>query len=166
MESNSLRISQEQMLTSIHEQLTVHFFQSGKTVAKSDFNQLKDGQAIDFLKLSTSRGEVSAKLALNHSEFVGKLNYSKFRDALGAHLNYIAQTVNNKQGLNVLTNEETGAFLYNLPGLINHDDVLNVLVTGIEQKKPGEIVITLMFLNPDAYREAIQQTAEATGDAG
>jgi len=162
MEGSGLSISQEKMLVSIHEQLSVHFFGCGKTVSKSEFNMLKDGELIDLLKISSStRGEINGKLALNASEFVGKLNYSKFRDALGAHLNHIAHCINNKQSLNVLTNQENGAFLYNLPGFVQRDGELNVLVTGVEQQKPGEIVISLIFLNPDGYRAAADQAAAA-----
>ena len=158
---HNLSISPDKMLTSIHEQLTIHFFESSKTAAKSEFNRLKAGEKVPFLNISAPRkGEVEGSLALEASEFVGTLNYSKFRDALGSHLNHIARSVNNKQNLNIMTNEENGAFLFNLPGLVVHDDVLNVLVTGVHQEEPGEIVIKLMFLNPDDFREAVDQAKE------
>ena len=42
--------------------------------------------------------------------------------------------------------------LFNVPGLVLIDDQLNLIVTGIEQKKPGEIDIQLMFLHPDNFK--------------
>lgn len=167
MDGNGLSISQEKMLVSIHEQLSVHFFGCGKTVSKSEFNMLKEGEQIELLTISSStRGDIKGMLALNASQFVGKLNYSAFRDALGAHLNHIAHCINNKQSLNVLTNQDNGAFLYNLPGFVERDGQLNVLVTGVVQEKPGEIVISLMFLNPDAYRAAAAEAAPHSESAG
>ena len=43
--------------------------------------------------------------------------------------------------------------LFHIPGLVQTADQINVLVTGIEQVKAGEIIIKLMFLSPDNYRD-------------
>ena len=92
-------------------------------------------------------------LALDYSEFVGTLNYSTFRDALASHLNRIAEKLRDKRDLNIFTSKDTGAMLFHIPGLVQSAGQLNVLVTGIEQVKAGEIIIKLMFLSPDNYRD-------------
>jgi len=152
MASNEINISPEQMLTAIHAQLSDHFFDATKTTAKQTYTQLINGERLPLLEISSpEHGQVIARLALDVSEFIGKLNYTTFRDALTSHLNRIGETLKNKEKLNIFTSEETGAMLFNIPGLVQTDEQVNVLVTGVEQSKPGEIVIKLMFLDPDNF---------------
>ena len=97
---------------------------------------------------STTKGDVACMLALDHSEYVGKLNFSAFREILAAHLHLIGEKLKNEENLNIFTNEETGDLLFNIPGIIQRDDEINVLVTGTEQRRAGELTIKLMFLDP------------------
>ena len=152
MANNEINISPEQMLVAIHQHLRARFFDASKTLSKQAFNDLNDGKKMPLVEISSpDLGDVIGILSLDSSDFVGKLNYSAFRDALGSHLNRCAEKLKNEEGLNIFSNEETGAMLFNVPGLVQIDDQLNVIVTGIEQSKPGEIDIKLMFLHPDNF---------------
>lgn len=149
MAVNEINISPEQMLAAIHANLSGQFFEANKTTAKQTYTQLVNGGSLPLLEISSpEHGEVIGHLALDFSEFIGKLNYSTFRDALASHLNRIAEKLKNKDKLNIFTNAETGAMLFNIPGLVQTGEQVNVLVTGVEQSRPGEIVIKMMFLDP------------------
>ena len=101
---------------------------------------------------SDQQGDVTGVLALDSSEFVGSLNFSTFRDALGSHLNQVLERLQKEDDdLSIFTAEDTGAMLFHIPGIVESDGQHNFLVTAIEQDKPGTIIIKLMFLNPDTY---------------
>jgi hypothetical protein len=152
MAHNKISVAPEEILRTIHQELYLQFFDAGKTEAKLAYNQLHAGTRLPLLEISSSKhGKVVGSLALDSSEFVGKLNYRQFRDALASHLNLVGERLNNKEGLNIMTSAETGAMLFNLPGAVKQDDTVNFLVTGIEQGKPGELTVRLMFLDPTHF---------------
>ena len=150
---NSISLKPEKILVAIHQHVGACFFGGTKTEAKQAFNELRSGKHLPLLEISAGdRGSVVGVLALDASEFVGKLNYTAFRNALASHLNRVAERLKNSESLNILTIQDTGAMLFHVPGLVQVGNQVNVLVTGIEQSKPGELLIKLMFINPDNYR--------------
>jgi len=151
---NAIDIKPETILAAIHQHVSALFFSSTKTDAKQSFNDLRSGKQLPLLEISSGDlGGVVGVLALDYSDFVGKLNFTTFRDALASHLNRIAERLKNEESLNILSSEETGAMLFHIPGLVHVDNQSNVLVTAIEQSKAGELVIKLMFIDPDNYRK-------------
>ncbi len=97
---------------------------------------------------SPEMGDVSCKLALDSTQFIGTLNFRQFRNALVSHMQRIAATLQEKEELSVFTNEETDDIIFYLPGIIEDGDTMNVLVTGIEQRTAGHMTVRLMFLDP------------------
>lgn len=154
MSQNAIDLKPETILAAIHEHVSALFFGATKTDAKQVYNDLRSGKQLPLLEISSGElGDVVGLLALDFSDFVGKLNFTTFRDALASHLNRIAEKLKNEESLNILSSAETGAILFHIPGLVQVDDQINVLVTGVEQSRAGEIVIKLMFINPDNYRK-------------
>lgn len=154
MSQNAINVKPETILAAVHQHVSALFFSSTKTDAKQAYNDLRSGKHLPLLEISSGDlGSVVGVLALDCSEFVGKLNFSTFRDALASHLNRIAEKLKNEEDLNILSSEETGSMLFHIPGLVHVDDQSNVLVTAIEQSKAGELIIKLMFIDPDNYRK-------------
>lgn len=163
MASNELDISPDRILATIVQQLGSRFFEATKTEAKQVYNQLNSGKNIPLLKISSpDRGDVVGVLKLDSSEFVGKLNFSAFRNALASHLARASEKLDAGENLNIFTSEETNAILFHIPGLVKTGDQFNILVTGVQQSKAGEIDVKLMFLNPANY-ETPPDTAESAG---
>ena len=155
MGNYEIQIQPQQILAAIHEHLTNTFFRQPKTESKNVFTQISNGEHIPFLEISSQeKGDVVAALALDHSEFIGKLNFSAFRDILGAHLHLIGEKLKNEEALNVFTNEQTGDILFNIPGILERDNAINILVTGVEQRNAGELVVKMMFLDPANFVDA------------
>ncbi len=152
MATNELNIGPDKILAAVAEHLHQAIFASSKTESKQVFNHLNAGKTLPLLEISSStRGSVVGTLALDSSEFVGKLNYSAFRDALASHLQQAVDKLAGEEKLNILTSEETGAILFHIPGVINIEGQFNILVSAIEQRKAGELLIKLMFINPANY---------------
>jgi len=153
MPNKEINVSPEKVLEVAHQQLRACFFESTKVFAKQTFNDLQDGKKVPLIEIaSPDMGEVTGLLALDCSDFVGKLNYSIFRDALASHLRRTAEKLQAGESLNIFTNKDSGALLFHIPGLVQVDEQVNILVTGIEQSRPGEIIIKLMFLHPDNFK--------------
>ena len=137
------------LLTVIHNNLGSLFLEAEKTDAKLLFKSIASGDVVPFVKVATrGSGEIICDLTLDHSCFIGKLNFGSFRRALAMHLSRVAEKLQNKEDLNIYTNEESGDMLFNIPGLIEDDGVVNILTTGIRQQRAGVLTIQLMFLDP------------------
>ena len=154
MNTGKIELQPEQMLTAIFNNLNEHFFKVPKNESKHRFRELERGMQVSFLRISEpNHGELKCELALDHSEFVGKLNFRLFRNALASHLRRIAGKITNKEELNIFTNEQTGDMIYHIPGVVENGDTINILVTGIEQRAVGKATVRLMFLDPDHFSQ-------------
>ncbi len=149
MNNVSFDLDTTTFLTVIHNNYKRLFLDSSEAEAKTEFGKSMDGGTVPIIEISApDQGEVTCDLALDHSEFLGTLNFSRFRNALIAHLNQIADTIKSEEKLNVLTDQETGDIVYYVPGIVKENGNVNVLVTGVEQRTAGELTVRLMFLDP------------------
>ncbi len=149
MNNVSFDLDTTTFLTVIHNNYKRLFLDSSDTDAEKEYRKLMDEQTVPIIEISApDQGEVTCDLALDHSEFLGTLNFSRFRNALIAHLNQIADTIKSEEKLNVLTDQETGDIVYYVPGIVKENGNVNVLVTGVEQRTAGELTVRLMFLDP------------------
>jgi len=152
MNSDQIELQPEELLTAICNNLHRHFFDVPKNEAKNRFRELENGMAVSFLTIGArDHGDVDCLLALDHSNFVGKLNYSQFRDALATHLHRIAGKLKNHENLNIFTSKETGDIIFHIPGIIENNKSLNILVTCVEQRVAGKMTVRLMFLDPGDF---------------
>ena len=159
MSENSIDVNPAEMLTVVHNNLQKKFFDSPKSDAKTDYRKLVSGVELPFMTISAKEhGDVACSLALDHTLFVGKINFSRFRNLLTAHLAKISDALKKKEDLNILTSEETGDTLFYLPGAVEEGGTLNVLVTAFEQRAAGQVTIRLMFLDPtDLVKKSSQK---------
>ena len=152
MSNVSIELDTATFLTVIHNNYKRLFLDSSEIDAEEEYRKLMDDQTVPIIEISApDQGEVTCDLALDHSQFLGTLNFSRFRNALIAHLSQIADTLKSEDELNVLTNEDTGDIVYYVPGIVEEDGTINVLVTGVEQRTAGELTVRLMFLDPQQF---------------
>lgn len=151
-----------ELLTAIHSHISKQFFDKTKHSAKRLFLAIQSGKEIPFMTISRQgRGEVSCTLALDHDQFVGKLGFSVFRSALASHLSRTASKLENQEELNIFTKDESCDMIFHIPGFVETGGKLNILVTGVRQKKPGIITARLIFLDPGQF--ATQTGQEPVG---
>ena len=102
--------------------------------------------------------EFQLRVKRDYSDFkVAGLSVPAFQAALQAMLNQVAQTLKAKKDLNLLTNQKTGGALVHQPGVIKIGEQHNVMVIAIEPGGKEDIVLRLMFVDPDQY-ESLRDT--------
>lgn len=139
-----------ELLTAVYNNLNKRFIESTRNDAKQLYMAVKDGQAIPIMAIVVpDKGDINCSLALDQSQFVGKLNFTFFRRALASHLQRIADKLSKEEDLNMYTNEANGDKIFNLPGLVETGNAVNILVTCIEQRQAGSMTIRLIFLDPE-----------------
>jgi len=152
MSNEEIELQPAELLKAISSNLDRMFFGVPKSEAKSCFRDLRNGNAVAFLEIgSADHGEVYCDLMLDHSDFVGRLNFTQFRNALAMHLQKIAGKIESKEDMNIFTNKETNDMIFHIPGIIENQGTVNVLVTGIEQRLAGKLTVKLMFIDPKNY---------------
>ena len=149
MSDDSIDVIPEQLLNAVSNNLGRVFFEAPKNDAKNLYRKLVDGEATPFMNLSAGeQTAIACNLTLDHSQFTGSLTFSRFRNVLRDHLLRVADALTNNKDLNRMSNQETGDVIFYVPGITEENNVMNVLVTGFQQRKAGEITIQLMFLDP------------------
>jgi hypothetical protein len=152
-------------LGALLENLNSHFFANSRDESKQLYMSLAGQKAVPFMHVNAAEsGEIFCDLALDNSQYVGKLNYGQFRKCLAVMMHSISNRIEAKQDLNVM-NSENGDILFNVPGIVQSDSTVNVLVSGISQAGPGKIVIRLMFLEPSQYITAVSPETDAAAES-
>lgn len=152
MSNMQIELQPTELLLAIHSHISKQFFDKTKHSAKRLYLAIESGKEIPFMTINTQgKGDVSCLLALDHEQFVGKIGFSIFRNALASHLTRTASKLENKESLNIFTNDASCDMIYHIPGFVEHAGKLNILVTGVRQKEPGVMSVRLIFLDPEQF---------------
>jgi hypothetical protein len=155
MNTESVDLQTADLMTAISNNLNKRFFKAPKNKAKQQYQALESGEEIPFMDISVQgQDDISCRLGLDHSQFVGGLSFTRFRDALASHLERVGIQLRSKVDLNVYTAKDSHDVIINIPGFVQAGDTLNILVTGIEQPHAGSIIVRLMFLDPALFKKA------------
>lgn len=128
------------------------FRHAPKDKTKPIFKELKSGKQIPLGRVTLDAKLTSElKLALDYSEFRGPgFNFDVFTAALGAILFQISEVFRERGELNVMTSEDATVLIH-LPGAVQVGDQLNVMVLAFEMADINNIVVKLMFIDPEQY---------------
>ncbi len=149
MSNGQVDLKPAELLKAIYENLNKCFFTAAKYDAKQRYRLLVTGKPFAFMTLATrDQGEIAFELALDQTQHDGSLTFTQFRNALAAHLNRIAAKLAGKQDLNIFTSNDTGDWIFNIPGIVEYADKVNILVTCVEQRAAGQATIRLLYLDP------------------
>lgn len=130
------------------------FLSSPDKKARDFFKALKQGKTIKPGTLSLGdKLEAPLEIALDYSEFQGPgFNFDIFVAALHAMLQRISAKLKAKEDLNVMSSE-TGSFLIHLPGMVEREGHVNILVMSLDFSVAKKITLRLMFLNPEQFKK-------------
>ena len=122
--------------------------------ARGFFKTLKQGKTIKPGTLRLGKEvEAPLEIALDYTEFKGPgFNFDIFVAALHAMLQRISVRLKAKEDLNILSSD-SGSFLINLPGMVEHDGHVNILVMSLDFSVAKEITLRLMFLDPEQFKK-------------
>lgn len=130
------------------------FLSSPDKKSRDFFKVLKQGKSIKPGTLSLGEKlETPLEIALDYSEFQGPgFNFDIFVTALHAMLQRISAKLKAKEDLNIM-NSETGSFLVHLPGMVEQDGYVNILVMSLDFSVAKKITLRLMFLDPEQFKK-------------
>ena len=154
MANDQISIPPRKLVSAILENLNIQFFADTRADAKLLYKAIMDEEQVPFMHMAVrSGGEVHCNLVLDHSCYVGKLNFGKFRQNLATMMLAMSNFLESDKEPNILSSAE-GDMLFNIPGIIETDGITNILVCGLGQTAPGRANINLMFLDAQHYQAA------------
>ncbi|MCB1676352.1 MAG: hypothetical protein KDI01_08675 [Halioglobus sp.] len=160
-QTHSQSIPREQFLTLCANLLHRTFVDATRTDAKQVYRELAAGRVAP---LSTVRMEdqstVRFDLALDHSEFGGKLNYGAFRASVLTLIGNVAEVLREKRPVNVFNaHDDAGRIVFAVSAVTLEAQRPNVMVLGADLAS-GDAAVTLrlMYLDPEQFAQA--QAAE------
>lgn len=136
------------------------FINAPRAQARRHFARLHGGSPLDLAKLTFGeRGEVQFRVALDFSEYRGKIGFPPFRTALQKLLGQIGQRIRLKQDIPVLASEQTGEILFAVPAFVQSEGQVNVLMLGVGKPEPGLTTLKLQYLDPEQFRKGTDPAA-------
>jgi hypothetical protein len=134
---------------------------AGRTEAKRYFKELEAGRELYLSELSLSdKSKLRVRLQLMPQEFRGHLNFSAFKLQLQMLCAELAKVVTAKSEPIVMSDDAGGQLMFNIPALSHIDGNLNAFLLGADLRRKGELVLQLMFIDPDQYRAPEDASAE------
>jgi hypothetical protein len=153
-------VAPEKLLAMSANILHQAFFAGTRLDAKRRYQFLENGRTVFLIKVRMEDGsELEVNLRLDHSELRGKLNFSAFRQLVGQLLALQVQKLNEKQPLNIFSNDEQQRWVFLIPALHQVGDVVNMLVLAIELNQPGSMALELLFIDPSQFPTASTSAA-------
>jgi len=164
MSNQQVSLPPKLLLAAVIQNLDHHFFGESRESAKIMFKAILNGDPSPFMKIDTGEsGDVFCELSLDTSLYVGKLNFSKFRNSLAIMMIAIKERLQAGAPLNPMHSEQ-GDTMFNIPGIVKEaDGQFNVLVASFRQLGPGLATVRLLFLDPAQYA-AIAEKATASAE--
>ena len=156
-------IPKEKFLLIAMNLLHREFIAATRTDAKNLFKEILDGRTVPITKVQMEdNSRVKFSLALDYSEYQGRLNYGAFRAGLATLLGNISQALQEDRDVAVFNPEQRPAsMLFGITGVTVEDDKPRVLVLGADVGSGGPAVtLRLMYLD---HHQFIDQDASATG---
>lgn len=164
-QDNNFSIPHDQFLNLCGTLLGKAFFENTRTVAKGCFRDLCDGKRPLLSKIDMDeRGELDVFLTMDHSEYRGRMCYSHFRQQLGLLLKRFAEALENKEKLEVLSNEDDGSSVFKLPVLHAVGDQVNSIILAWHVPPQAELELRLLYLDPEQFRLPNEPKAESQND--
>lgn len=154
-------ISQDQLLAIAANILDKAFFDSSRILAKRRYQALEKGDRVFLINIAMEdRSELAVDVRLDRTELQSKLNFSSFRDVLALLLGATSQLLKAKQPLPVFSTEDNGRWGYLIPAVYRGDVRDEILILGLDTRRPGKLTLDLMFIDPAQFQA---QTAGVAG---
>ena len=138
--------------------IAVNLFKSclldaGRTETKRYFKELEGGRELYLSELALpDKSTLRVRLQLMPQEFRGHLNFSAFKLQLQMLCAELAKVVTAKSEPIVMSDGDGGQLMFNIPAISHIDGNFNAFLLGADLRRKGELVLQLMFIDPDQYR--------------
>ena len=147
-------IPQETFLTISANLLHRAFVEAARTDAKNLFKKLAEGSAVALTQVEMEdKSLVRFDLALDHSEFRGKLNYGGFRNSLGALIGNLSTALQKDEKISSFTAEhDANVMMFGATAVTVEEGQPNVMVLGADVSGgQANVVLRLMYIDPGQF---------------
>ncbi|MFT6407509.1 MAG: hypothetical protein ACJAQ6_000921 [Arenicella sp.] len=160
MSYQQVSLNPKLLLAAVNENLNRHFYAGARDSSKALYKAIEQGVQAPFMRIDTGdSGEVFCELSLDSSLYVGNINFGKFRKSLAMMMLGIRTRTENDEPLNAMTSQ-SGEIMFNIPGIVNEGNQINVMVCSFQPMGPGLASVKLMYLDPDKYAAAAQKASD------
>lgn len=147
-------IDQDKFLILAANLLHKALVEPSRTTAKRLYRELEKGQAVPLAAVEMEdKSQARFTLALEHSEFCGRLNFGAFQASVKTLLSNIVKNVKEKRELRVFNAQEnTGAMIFGITGVTMESEQANVLVLAAQPAQDTQVTtLQLMYLDPKQF---------------
>jgi len=154
-ENRTITMDTPRFVTGAINLLHAAFIKASRAQAKRHFARINGGAVLDLSRTKFEDGrEVLFRVALDHSEFRGRMGFTVFRKALSQLLARLSEHVRMRIDIPVFTNEQNGDILFNVPAVLVEDGQSNVLMLGLDKPEGGTATLRLQFLDPKQFQRS------------
>ena len=129
------------------------FIDGSRNDAKRSFREISAGKQVHLVRVKMEdESELIIDIALDSSEFIGKLNFAAFKHILQVMLVKISKQLQEDPGqLNIFTDTESGNMIFHLPGVMVDGENINIMVLGVNKGAPGSVILMLQFIDSKQF---------------
>lgn len=149
-------LPQDKFLTLSVNLLHRAFIEAPRTEAKKLYRVLDEGRVINLTNVEMEdKSTLILKLALDHTEYRGSLNYSAFRDSVATLVSSVVQTLQEEKEFPTFTSEQgEGGLVFGIPAITVEESQPNVMVLAADPAaRDASLVLRLMYLDPEQFVE-------------
>jgi len=164
--SQSQTIPREKFLVMATNLLHRTLLDVPRTQAKNVFKELGKGQVFHLTTVEMEdKSTVRFDVALDHSEFRGKINFSAFRSSLGLLVANLAQSLKDEKDITVFSSEnDANVMIFGVTAVTQEADNTNVMVLGADSGDgQPSVLLRLMYIDHSQFA-ADQSQVLGTGD--
>lgn len=145
-------ISQDKLLSIAANILDKAFFDTSRMLAKRRYQALEKGDKVFLINVAMEdASELQVEVRMDRSELRNKVNFSSFREVVGALLVTVAHHLKSGEQLPIFSTEDKGRWVYWIPAIMKGAEQDDVLVLGLDSRRPGKLTLELMFIDPAQF---------------
>ncbi|WP_415242585.1 hypothetical protein [Zhongshania sp.] len=134
---------------------------AGRTEAKRYFKELESGRELYLTEMTmTDKSTIRVRLQLMLQEFRGQMNFSAFKLQLQMLCAELVKVIPAESEPIVMSDDSGRQLMFNIPAISNIDGDFNVLLLGADLRRNDELILQLMFIDPEQYRLPESATAQ------
>lgn len=136
------------------------FFEKTRTEAKKYFRDLEGAKQIPLTRVvMEDESTMDLLLSMDLNEYCGTPSYSVFRTHLALLLNRIKKALDEKEKIEILSDEAGVSHVFKLPVLHSSASNTNVLVLGWRDRPGAQMELQIIYLDPQQF--AVDKSTKA-----
>lgn len=147
-------IGQDKFLLMSANLLHRALIEPSRTACKRVYRELAEGQAVHLANVEMEdKSQARFTLALEHSEYLGRLNFGAFRASVAALLGNISKALKEEKELKTFNaQQDSGAMIFGITAVTLEGGKPNVMVLAAHPGEQDETTkLQLMYLDPSQF---------------